>query len=523
LREKLTARSLTADDLHQQLLRVVYCCLFLFVIEDRSQLHPADTPEETRRLWREGYSITQLRARAQRPRLYESYGDLWQGVQVAFLALERGAPEIGAPALGGLFARATCPDLFTASLMNTDLLAAIKALAFFKPDKSKSLARINYRDLNTEELGSVYESLLELHPKLGREPWDFGYFGLNGDAAKGSERKLSGSYYTPSVLVDELIRSALEPVIRKTATDNPYDRRAALLKLKVVDPACGSGHFLLAAARRLAREIAIMDAFPDAPTEVQRQHALRDVVQHCIYGVDRNPLALELCRTALWIETVEPGRPLSFLDHHLRCGDALIGVFDLKVLEAGIPDEAYKSKTGDNKLAAKTLRAQNKAERERPLLKLALGERLEVLGAAFDDLDAMGQDDPAAVEAKAIVFARLTQGTDLHRLKLASDLWTAGFFGRLAPPEPGQSSRLPTTLDVWKALGGADGDLGARPTAASALAHEYRFFHWPLEFPEVFKQGGFDVVIGNPPWEVLQLSEEEFFASRRENICQRAQ
>ena len=520
LRDKLATRSLTADDLHQQLLRLVYCCLFLFVVEDRSQLHPADTPEETRRLWREGYSIDQLRTRALRPRLYDSYGDLWQGVQVAFLALERGAAEIGAPALGGLFVRAMCPDLFTASLTNTDLLAAIKALAFFKPDKSKSLARINYRDLNTEELGSVYESLLELHPKLGREPWDFGYIGLNGDATKGSERKLSGSYYTPSVLVDELISSALEPVIRKTATDNPYDRRAALLKLKVVDPACGSGHFLLAAARRLAREIAVMDAFPDAPTEAERQHALRDVVQHCIYGVDRNPLALELCRTALWIETVEPGRPLSFLDNHLRCGDALIGVFDPKVLEAGVPDDAYKPKLGDDKTTAKALnlKAQNKAERERPLLKLSLGDKLEALAVAFADLDAMEQDDPAAVEAKAAAFARLTQEQNLHRLKVAADQWTAAFFARLVPSKPGQSSRVPTTLDVWKALGQANGDQRQALAAAAPLAHEHRFLHWPLEFPEVFAGGGFDVVIGNPPWERIKLQEEEFFAARDPSI-----
>lgn len=117
--------------------------------------------------------------------------------------------------------------------------------------------------------------LLELHPFVEQAPWAFGYVGLNGDATKGTERKLSGSYYTPDSLVQEPIKSALEPVIRKTATDHPYDQRVALLSLKVVDPACGSGHFLLAAARRIASEIARIEAAPDAPTEAQRQRAPR--------------------------------------------------------------------------------------------------------------------------------------------------------------------------------------------------------------------------------------------------------
>ena len=111
-----------------------------------------------------------------------------------------------------------------------------------------------------------------------------------------------------------------------------------MLKLSIIDPACGSGHFLLAAARRMAAEIARLQAGADTPDEYQRQHALREVVRHCIYGVDRNPLSVELCKTALWIETVEPGKPLTFLDAHIQCGDSLVGVFDPAVINQGIPD-----------------------------------------------------------------------------------------------------------------------------------------------------------------------------------------
>ena len=116
----------------------------------------------------------------------------------------------------------------------------------------------------------------------------------------------------------------------------------------LVDPACGSGHFLLGAARRLAAEVAHLESEGDLPDETLRRHALREVVRHCIYGVDRNPLAVELCRTALWIETVEPGKPLSFLDAHIRCGDALVGVTNLGVLGEGIPDEALVRFVGDD-------------------------------------------------------------------------------------------------------------------------------------------------------------------------------
>ena len=133
----------------------------------------------------------------------------------------------------------------------------------------------------------------------------------------------------------------------------------------MIDPACGSGHFLLAAARRLAVELAQVRAGDDQPSEDDRQHALRDVVAHCIYAVDKNPMAVELCKVALWIEAIDPGKPLSFLDAHIQCGDSLVGVFDPKVLEEGIPDEAYKPLTGDNKTVCTSLKKEN-AQPARP-------------------------------------------------------------------------------------------------------------------------------------------------------------
>ncbi len=210
----------------------------------------------------------------------------------------------------------------------------------------------------------MYESLLELIPRIdvsGR--WRFRFLG-DGDeeGAAGHARKLTGSYYTPDSLVQELIKTALEPVIEQRLAENKSRPRDALLSITVCDPACGSGHFLLAAARRLAAELARIEAGADQPSDADYRHALRQVVSRCIYGVDNNPLAVELCRTALWLEAVEPGKPLGFLDAHIRLGNSLVGVLDPKILEKGIPDKAFKPLKGDDKKTVTALKRLNKKD-----------------------------------------------------------------------------------------------------------------------------------------------------------------
>ena len=274
--------------------------------------------------------------------------------------MAEGAPALGLPALGGLFRSDQCSYLDAAAISNQCLLEAIRNLVFFRSDRT--LARINYRDMGTEELGSVYESLLELRPvvHVDTSPWTFAFVGDHtSETTKGTDRKLTGSYYTPPSLVNELIKSTLDPVISKTIASRPEDPRAALLGLRIIDPACGSGHFLLAAARRLALQIARIESDADTADEAARQHALREVVQHCIYGVDRNPLAVELCKTALWMETVEPGKPLTFLDAHILQGDSLIGIFDPEIIAKGVPADAYKPLTGDDKEVCRNLRKRS--------------------------------------------------------------------------------------------------------------------------------------------------------------------
>ena len=360
LRQALTDGALSGHAYFEQLLRVIYRLIFIFAAEDRGLLHPAGTSEQARRVYAEGYSLARLRERSMRRTAWDRHADSWEGLKATFRALMRGQEQLGLPALGGLFAHGVVPDLENARIENRRLLAAIWRLAWLRPE-GQPLTRVNWRDMETEELGSVYESLLELEPRASADTRTFEF--AEGDETRGNARKTSGSYYTPDALVKLLLDSTLEPVLDAAEARNTADPAAEILKLSIIDPACGSGHFLLGAARRAAARIA-KHRSPGAPSQDEFQHALREVVSHCIYGVDRNPMAVELCKVALWIEALEPGKPLTFLDSHIRCGDSLIGVFDYEMLRKGIPDEAYEQLTGDYKETAKAYSKFNKQQRE---------------------------------------------------------------------------------------------------------------------------------------------------------------
>jgi hypothetical protein len=375
--------------------------------------------------------------------------------------------------------------------------------------------------METEELGSVYESLLELTPRASADARTFEFAG--GDETRGNARKTSGSYYTPDALVKLLLDSTLDPVLDAAEARNPTDPVAEILKLSIIDPACGSGHFLLGAARRAAARIA-KHRSPGAPSQEEFQHALREVVSHCIYGVDRNPMAVELCKVALWIEALEPGKPLTFLDSHIRCGDSLIGVFDYEMLRKGVPDEAFKPLTGDDKETAKAYSKFNKQQREG---KGATGF-LANLKPPADLIDAaralvdMPEDTLEEIATKRTAFERLHTGASWLNLKTACDCYIAAFF---APKIAGASGAvelakpsMPLTDHVWTAARGQT-VYGPLVAVVDTIASEVGAFHWPIEFPHIFSRGGFDAVVGNPPWERIKLQEQEFFASRSPDIA----
>jgi hypothetical protein len=535
LRGQLATGALSGAELHRQLLRLVYRLLFLFTAEDRDLLFPRSIGQDDarRRIYREGYSVARLRELAIRRSASEGpYGDLWHTQKLVFLQLRQSSSPLGLPGLGGLFAEPQCQALEACELGNRYLLRALRAIGWFQ--SGDTLTRVNYRDLNTEELGSVYEGLLELHPQLERSAggWRLSY-GDPEQRLAGSDRKTTGSYYTPDQLVQLLITSALLPVIRdrleqvsglsKAATRE--EKAAALLAICVLDPACGSGHFLLAAARRLALELARIRAEDEEPSEELRQQCLRDVVAHCIYGVDKNPMAVELCKVALWIEAIEPGKPLSFLDAHIQCGDSLVGVFDPKVLEQGIPDEAYKPLTGDDKTVCTNLKRDNATVRKaskgpsgglQGSLNLSGCQPSNQSQNRLHEIEAMPENSLAESTAKQQAYASWLQEAGSDPDQLAADLYTAAFF---LPKTAETRACVPTTEHLLKLQLGKPLEDEALIQAVIQASRDFRFFHWHLRFGEVMERGGFDCVLGNPPWERIKLQEKEFFAARSEAIA----
>jgi len=515
LRRRIESGELGTQAYFEQLLRLVYRLIFLATIEDRDLVFVCDATPEARERYLAGYSLTRLRQLAARRRSYDRHADLWQALTITFKGLGQGEPALGLPALGGLFDAAQCPDLDAAQLDNASLLSALFSLCFFRD--GAALSRVNYRDMDSEELGSVYESLLELVPlvTLTGGARKFSFVGDEEQAStRGNARKLTGSYYTPDSLVQELIRTALEPVIARTMAENPTDPVKALLSLAVCDPACGSGHFLLAAARRIADEVALLRAPEGNPTEADFRHALRDVVAHCIYGVDKNPMAVELARTALWLEAYTPDRPLTFLDAHLRCGDALLGILDEGILQDGIPAKAYNALSGDDPEVVQRIRRANREAlraianakaKSSWMRSLEFGEGIDVAA-----IEALPDDTLDAVQAKRAAYAELQARIATSRAQQAADIFVAAF---VLPKTTETESRLPTSQDLWLVLNGNDPRPGIAESARDA-AQSAQAFHWWLAFPQVQAKGGFDVLLGNPPWERIKLQEEEFFATR---------
>ena len=513
IREALQSGEMTLADYEAELLHLAYRFLFLFVAEERDLLHAPGTPKAVRELYRRGYSMLRLRRVAARfaAGSNDRHVDLYEGVKIVFNGLAVGEPRLGLTALGGIFAAGTCKHLENARLANADLINTMRSLRYI--DAGKHLYPINYRDMGTEELGSVYEGLLELVPYYEVSTQTFTLVG-----AAGNNRKTSGSYYTPSSLVDQLIQTALVPVIEERMKAQYPE--PALLQLSVIDPACGSGHFLVAAARKIANALVEVRGVESTPAAYQT--ALRQVVGNCIYGTDINPLAIELAKITLWIESVEPGRPLGFLDSHFVCGDATLGIDDIKILTGEIPSEAYKALVGDDKDVCKRLSTANRTAAKQvkrnalaPVLPTVKGS----LDEAWEILDRMGENTVEEIEAKQAAYHKLLTSAKANTLTRAANLFTAAF---LMPKTAENEALVPTSTHLASVVTGSM--MFTPPSdemiaAAEKACRDSRVLHWPLVFPTVFAHGGFDCVLGNPPWDRIKLQEKEFFAARDPSIA----
>ena len=602
--------------------------------------------------------------------------DLWRGLSLVFekLGSDQGCPELGLPPLGSfLWSNKAVADIVGCDVSNSFLLQSIRVLAF---TVDQSVRRtVDYKNLGSEELGSIYESLLELHPEINSE---HGTFKLQ--TASGHERKTTGSYYTPSSLINCLLDSALDPVVderlgdaRRIAngqwrtedekqhaysgisrsrsvaagdgsgraglsadkgiskrgdvrsdqpdsqgrlfdssehrggmgssgkqgvsaipsrgpgqspgsgdpssaqpksgtlhaaadsttaghSDDPQQTAPqpqpkpptpeqletlwnqtplatrhlllaehALLSMRVCDPACGSGHFLIAAAHRMAKRLAAIRTGDEEPAPEAVRTALRDVIGHCIYGVDINPMAVELCKVSLWMESLEPGKPLSFLDHRILCGNSLLGTTPA-LLAKGIPDEAFKPIEGDDKAYCSEYKKRNKEERKgQEFFEFADADqpwnRLGNLAASMAQLDAIKDDSIEGIKRKQKAYEQAVASQGYLFNRLLADAWCAAFVWK---KKKSDELPYPITERVFR-------DIEKNPHSApkwmreevKRLAEQYQFFHWHLAFPDVFRlpereappetmqtgwNAGFSVILGNPPWDKLQPEEQKYFS-----------
>lgn len=512
LKEDLRSGRLDRQDYYRQLLRLVYRLLFLFSAEDRGLLLlPGEEHAAARERYLTHYSTIRLRRLAER-RTGTRHTDLFSSLRLVMskLGLDSGCPELALPALGSfLFSGDAMPDLESCDLSNFDLSEALRALAVTVANGVRR--SVDYKNLGAEELGSVYESLLELHPRVNVDAASFEL-----DVASGHERKTSGSYYTPTSLIDCLLDSALEPVLTEAA--QKPDSEKAILGLKVVDPACGSGHFLIAAAHRMAKRLAMSRTGDEEPSPEATKTALRDVIGHCIYGVDVNPMAVELCKVNLWMESLEPGKPLSFLESKVQCGNALVGTTPV-LLKDGIPDAAFAPLEGDSREACNKWKRVNRAERdsrEKKQERFAFDApwmRLGKLAESFLAVDELGDDSIEQIHEKERLYEQAVRSGDYLDGRFLADAWCAAFVWKKS-----SLTEFPITEEIFRQIehNPAAFYLDKREMSEEVrkLARVFNFLHWHLSFPDVFHatdktstdsslagwSGGFDVVLGNPPW-----------------------
>ncbi|GFG53373.1 restriction endonuclease [Mycolicibacterium agri] len=524
LRDALAAAADADRDLQRALLRIAYRLIVLFVVEDRGLLHPPDADESARRRYADFFSTARLRRLAGAP-IGGWHTDLWEAHLIVTDALAGdGLPVLGLNGLGAqLFSRDALGLIADAKLPNRALLAAVRALSQIDDPVTGLTRPVDYRNLDSEELGGLYEGLLAYTPRYDPDARAFTL-----EVATGNERKKSGSYYTPSELIALVLDETLDPLIDEAM--RAADPEQALLNLTVLDPACGSGHFVVAAARRVAAALATVRSGDTEPPPAALRAATADVIEHCVYGVDLNDLAIEITKVALWLEAFDPQRPFPFLDAHFRVGNALLGTTP-ELLRHNIPDSAFVALGDDDKSWTAKLKARNKSERRADADQLTLSFGAETLNVettsftkAARDADTGTAATVAALRARADAWRRLQTDPDLVAAKRVADAWCAAFVQpKTGAATSGQGITHATVTALAEHPETVPGTVVAQ---IDQLARQYRFFHWHLEFPGIFTvggdgsadpqtgwTGGFSCVVGNPPWEALQIEDKQFFGN----------
>lgn len=507
-------------EVQENSLRLLYRLLFIFYAESRRLLKVDNRHYREMSLRRLKEEIAGKKDRGEKILAVQS--TYWESLRDLFRLINEGSEAFGyskeefyIPAYnGGLFDPTKNPFLREKRIGNSYLAEAIDLLARSQGESGPVF--VDYSSLDIRHLGSIYEGILEYRlniatesmvavkekSKKGKEVWlpkrEAGGKKVSDSVEAGGlylvtdkgERKATGSFYTPQYIVKYIVKNTLEPLIKPMMeeasmdADLRTDLLRKLLSIKVLDPAMGSGHFLVEATDYIAREIIHAreiarqeEEDSDAVAENDIHWARREVVRNCIYGVDLNPMAVELAKLSLWLKTVASNKPLSFLDHHLRCGNSLIGA-DLEKLSV-LPG--------------------TKAQ-EPPLWSFGLKSHTDSLLRKYSLMSALPDDNLQMVKWKEEQFRQIKESELSRRLAELANVWLSTFFGNKVKEDDYyelQGHLSPEKFPDWAGLRSQEW-FGR----AQEIAGEKRFFHWELEFPEVFlgEERGFDVVIGNPPY-----------------------
>ncbi|PDW02016.1 Eco57I restriction-modification methylase domain-containing protein [Candidatus Viridilinea mediisalina] len=499
-RNQLQPTPTMLHEIYGSSLIVLYRLLFIFYAEARELL-----PLRENANYRNEYSLYAVVRGATRRldsgmTLLVDTGRTWAELRDLFGIINAGSPPLNVATFnGGLFDPEQYPFLERYTIGDAQLQLALDQLARIINPQTGSKEFIDYRDLAERHLGTIYEGLLEYH----LVPLERSADGFSTDVVNDKgERHRTGSYYTPDFAVQYIVEQTLRPLLDAAVADQPSDEAkiAAILNLNCLDPAMGSGHFPVAATEYIARYLVELAVVPPAEADDEPDLAYwkRRVAQSCIYGVDLNPLAVDLAKLSLWLATAAKGRPLSFLDHHMRCGNALVGARAAQLDTATTPKKPTR---------------RSKKEPQSPTAdQLTLLDDAAFAGAMASAVNSMWLIEGSAARSVADVkeqeriYETVRAGLT-ERFGALADLVTAAGFG--VTPE----------RSMWQALAEyvTKRDEGAFATPAferplkelRQLKAAQRFFHWDLEFPEVFydrygrwlgAEGGFDLVMGNPPY-----------------------
>ncbi len=522
--EYIFTNEIDKEEYYAELLGIIYRIIFLLYAEQREMLPMLDS------IYFKEFSLSSLRLLSEKPIKAERNYDLWKKIFITFRLVDKGNELLAVNCFNGSLFN----DDYLPIIVNNDLKISndvlLKIIRLLTTSKNYNvLQKINFLEISEEEIGAIYESLLDYKPEFDTNS----RFKLT----QGDDRKSTGSYYTPKSIVDLLIESTLESTINELESlQRDSDKILESLKdIKICDPACGGGTFLLSAMDLLGKKIAEINSNYEIPSELEIREARREALQRCIYGVDKNSLAAELTKISLWLRACVNDKPLNFLDNHIKNGNSLIGldIYDnylqIRPENFKAPSKEVKELKFDHKKLINQIKKEvvmkSKSTKKIVHITSFISEKEDIISDLdeFQNLLQMSETDIKDFKKKEIEYNKLRKKQNFLKLLNIGNSITATYFW---PITEQSLKNYPnnTILDEFKEgiLSDNNKEILKR---ANQIAYCNNFFHWYLEFPEIFrrKAKGFDIIITNPPYissKEIILEEKHYYKNQYQSAVQ---